>query len=349
MSQVMEYQPLELVHTEGISRDEWLEYRRKGIGGSDASAVLGISPFRTARDLYYDKLNIVTADDEENWVQKEMGHLLEDLVARIFAKKTGLRIFQRKVMFQHPHHLWMLADLDYLVELPDSSLAILEIKTTNYNAKDKWWYNGKEIVPPYYEAQGRHYMAVTNINKVYFCCLYGNNEEEVIVRCIDRDMSYETELIALEGYFWNDHVLAKVPPPYTEDGDLILESLRRSLGPADEDAPAVEITMPQFSRVERYLQLQAEKSLHSAEVSRLEKEMKRMKGLITEDMGTSCKAVYEDARGCYTITFKPSHKPLVSKGNLERMKLCHPEIYSEYVTMSESRRLNIKKTTRDAA
>ena len=95
MTQAADYQPLVLVETADLSRDEWLAYRRKGLGGSDASAVLGISPFRTARDLYFDKLNIVTADDGGNWVAMEMGNLLEDLVARIFAKKTGLQIFQR--------------------------------------------------------------------------------------------------------------------------------------------------------------------------------------------------------------------------------------------------------------
>lgn len=51
------YAPQILVGTEGLPREQWLEYRRKGIGGSDAAAVLGISPFRTGRDLYYDKLN----------------------------------------------------------------------------------------------------------------------------------------------------------------------------------------------------------------------------------------------------------------------------------------------------
>lgn len=147
MAQDMAYQPLVLVDTAQLSRPDWLEYRRKGLGGSDAAAVLNISPFRTARDLYYDKLGIVTADDQANWVALEVGNLLEPLVARIFAEKTGLKIYQRKCMFQHPYYPWMLADLDYLVELPDGTTAILEIKTTNYNAKDKWWYNGEEIVP----------------------------------------------------------------------------------------------------------------------------------------------------------------------------------------------------------
>ena len=232
------YQPLVLVSTEDLPRPKWLEYRRKGLGGSDAAAVLNISPFRTARDLYYDKLGVVTADDQANWVALEVGNLLEPLVARIFAKKTGLNIYQRKCMFQHPQYPWMLADLDYLVKLPDGTTAILEIKTTNYNARNKWWYNGEEIVPVYYETQGRHYMAVMNLNRVYYCCLYGNNEDEAIIRRIDRDMDYEMELIALEQDFWENNVLARLPPPYLEDdGDLILESLQRTLGPADKNVP----------------------------------------------------------------------------------------------------------------
>lgn len=153
------YAPSVLVSTEGLPEKDWLEYRRRGIGGSDAAAILGISPFATARDLYYDKLKIVPFDDSEsNWVAKKMGHLLEDLVAEIFHVKTGYRIYQIKKMFYHPVHTFMLADIDYFVELPGGRTAILEIKTTNYNAKDHWWSeDGQEIVPLNYEAQGRHY------------------------------------------------------------------------------------------------------------------------------------------------------------------------------------------------
>ena len=140
------YAPQILVGTEGLPREQWLEYRRKGIGGSDAAAVLGISPFRTGRDLYYDKLNIVTADDAENWVQLEVGTLLEPLVAKIFAHKTGYKIYRRPFMFRHPQYPWMLADLDYMVELPDGTSAILEIKTTNYNAKDTGMHFFEDII-----------------------------------------------------------------------------------------------------------------------------------------------------------------------------------------------------------
>lgn len=152
------YEPQELVDTSNLSNEEWLSYRRRGIGGSDAAAILGISPWRTARDLYYDKLSVVKADMDENWVALEMGHLLEDLVARIFAKKTGLRIFQRKVMFQHPLYPWMLADLDYLAELRTAAMP--------------FWRSRRQIITP--EKTGgttarRSFRCTTNLRVGIIC------------------------------------------------------------------------------------------------------------------------------------------------------------------------------------
>lgn len=92
MSLNLNYQPEVLVSTEGLTEEEWLNYRRKGIGGSDAAAIMGQSPFCTKRDLYYDKLGIksVLEEEESNWVAKEVGHRLEDLVAQIFSQKQVL-------------------------------------------------------------------------------------------------------------------------------------------------------------------------------------------------------------------------------------------------------------------
>ena len=110
-----DYIPSVLVDTSSLTREEWLAWRRKGIGGSDAASVIGVSPYATARDLYYDKLNIVSATDEQsNWVQLEIGHLLEDLVAKIFSRKTGYPVYQIKKMFSHPNYPFMLADVDYV-------------------------------------------------------------------------------------------------------------------------------------------------------------------------------------------------------------------------------------------
>ena len=192
-----------LVETADLSEEDWLDYRRVESAAAMYRRFWHFS-IPTARDLYYDKLNIASVEDDEgNWVAMEMGHLLEPLVAKIFERKTGYRVYQIKKMFQHPQYPWMLADVDYFVELPDGTTAILEIKTTNYNARDNWWMNGKETVPVYYESQGRHYMAVTDLDRCFFCCLYGNNEEEVI--------QFNTSVFALKEQNHANFVPGNVP------------------------------------------------------------------------------------------------------------------------------------------
>lgn len=308
------YEPLVLVETADLSEEDWLDYRRRGIGGSDVSAIFGTSPFRTARDLYYDKLNIASVEDDEgNWVAMEMGHLLEPLVAKIFERKTGYRVYQIKKMFQHPQYPWMLADVDYFVELPDGTTAILEIKTTNYNARDNWWMNGKETVPVYYESQGRHYMAVTDLDRCFFCCLYGNNEEEVIIREVKRDFEYEAEMVFLEQYFWENHVQRHVPPPYTESGALIIESARKHFGPADKNAPAVALDLDMTAKLMQYLRLLDEKKNAEVYSKEIDKDIQRLKALLIAEMGTSCTAICEQEGVNYTVTYTPVRKSIIDK------------------------------------
>ncbi len=345
-----DYAPSVLVETANLPEEEWLEWRRKGVGGSDAAAILGISPFGTARDLYYDKLNILPFEDnDENWVQKKIGHLLEDLVAQIFQKKTGYKIYQIKKMFQHPKYPFMLADVDYFVELPDGTTAILEIKTTNYNAREHWWLDGKEIVPVNYETQGRHYMCVMNIDRVFYCCLYGNNFDEVIIRDIKRDYDYEDELVAVEEDFWVNHVLARKEPRYCEDGDLILASVKNYSGPANPNAAKVELSLQASSCVLRFSELQAQKKIADAESKRCEDEMKRMQGMIVAEMGQSCTAECSVSGNGFTITYKPSYKQSINKDSLVRLHAQHPDIYEEYVTETVIRRFYVKKSLEEAA
>ena len=236
----MDYEAEVFVETENLSREDWLSYRRKGIGGSDAAAIMGMSPFCTKRDLYYDKLGIqaVMDEEEDNWVAKEVGHRLEDLVAEIFSRKTGLKVYPVRKMFRHPLCPFMLADVDFFIDFPDGSKGILECKTTNYNCQGKW---ANDSTPVNYEYQGRHYMAVMNIDRMYFACLYGNNENEFFIRYMERDLDIEEDLIAEEEFFWKENVEKGVEPPYTEKPDLVLESIRKHCGPADKDAEQVKL------------------------------------------------------------------------------------------------------------
>lgn len=93
----LSYQPIVIVDTTGLTEEEWLDYRRTGIGGSDASAVLGVSPFVTTRDLYYDKLKIVAAiDDEDNWVARKSAICSKTWWQRYSMSKRGIASIRSK-------------------------------------------------------------------------------------------------------------------------------------------------------------------------------------------------------------------------------------------------------------
>lgn len=337
----LNYKAEVFVDTENLSREDWLSYRRKGIGGSDAAAIMGMSPFCTKRDLYYDKCGIqaVMDEEEDNWVAKEVGHRLEDLVAEIFSRKTGLNVYPIRKMFRHPLYPFMLADVDFFIELSDGSTGILECKTTNYNCQNKW---ANDSTPVNYEYQGRHYMSVMNINKMYFACLYGNNENEFFIRCMERDLDIEEDLIAEEEFFWKENVEKGVEPPYTEKSDLVLESIRRHYGPADKDADMVKLDRKYLAGIKQYLELKEQKAQHEGEAKKLEEKMKETYAEIVEKMGTSCTAVLTDGGNQYVLSYGPTYRTGIDKKGLERLKVQHPDVYDDYVNTTESRRFSVK-------
>ena len=59
----LNYSPNRLVDITTLTEDQWLSWRRKGIGGSDVAVALNSSPYRTARELYFDKIGVAMADD----------------------------------------------------------------------------------------------------------------------------------------------------------------------------------------------------------------------------------------------------------------------------------------------
>lgn len=342
MSLNLNYQADVVVDTENLSREDWLSWRRAGIGGSDAAAVMGVSPFCTKRDLYYDKKGIqpVMDEEEDNWVAKEVGHRLEDLVAEIFARKTGFKVYPIRKMFRHPLYPFMVADVDFFIEFPDGTTGILECKTTNYNCQNKW---SNDSVPVNYEYQGRHYMAVMNLDKVYYACLYGNNESEFIIRCVDRDLDIEEDLITEEEYFWKENVEKSVEPPYTEKPDLVLESIRRHCGPAEKDAGQVKLDRKHVVDLERYLQLKEEKARHESEAKKLDGLMKEAYAGIVEDMGVSCSGVLKDGAVEYIVSYNPAYRTGIDRKGLEKLKVQLPDVYDDYVNTTESRRFSVKK------
>ena len=329
------YSPLVVTETAHLTEAEWLDFRRGGIGGSDVAKVLGVSPYASARDLYYDKLNIKPMiDAEDNWLAKEIGHLLEPLVAKLFEKKTGLKVYQIKKMFKHPVYQFMYADVDFFIETEDGKRGILEIKTSHYNNKFKWLDGA---IPYHYELQTRHYMCVTDLDFAYIACLFSNSEEDFIFRKIERDRTFEQVLIDTEKDFWENNILARKEPPYTESGEMVLESIRRHHGGADKSETGIILTADEILSIKKYNELKKRKSELEAQVKELDDGMKRAYAPIVDRLGKACTATGKHEGIAYTVTFNPQYRDKISKDNLKKMQISDPDVYSRYVETTEIR------------
>lgn len=333
--------PIEVVSTENMPEKEWLEWRRKGIGGSEVATIMGQSPFMTAKDLYRDKIGELPAVEvEDNWVAKEVGHRLESLVAEIFERKTGLRVYQIKKMFAHPDYPFMQANTDYLVETLDGQTGILEIKTSNLHAKEKW---ENDTIPFNYEMQGRHYMAVMDLNFCWFACLFSNNENDFVMRLLERDLDIEADMIAEEEDFWENHVLPHIEPAYTESSDLVLESIRRHYGPAVKGLPVVTLPASFKAALEEITELRKKKRDLDHQSSELDEQIKTLYGPIVDKMGTHIEAVCIDGGNKYGVSYKPRYRTGVSADSLKKLQAMNRPVYDEYVTTTESRVFAVKK------
>ena len=104
-----------LVSTIGMDKKEWLKYRKNGIGGSDAGAVCGLNPYRTAIQVYQDKIS-----DEVEEIDNEamrQGREFEDYVARRFMEATGKKVRRANAMFYDEENPFMFADAWYIAVL----------------------------------------------------------------------------------------------------------------------------------------------------------------------------------------------------------------------------------------
>ena len=151
------------------SRDEWLQARGKRIGGSEASAVVGLNPYMSNTDLWSIKTGRREAEDISDKPYVRYGHDAEPLLRELFKLdfpdyKVGYR---DNNLFLNSRYPWAHASLDGWLQDPEGRTGILEIKTTKIlqsMQKEKW----KDRIPDNYYLQVLHYMMVMEAD---FACL----------------------------------------------------------------------------------------------------------------------------------------------------------------------------------
>lgn len=306
-----------LTSTENMPYDEWLDWRKKGIGGSDASVVCGINRYKSPVEIWMEKTNQLPyqeAGEAAYW-----GTQLEALVRAEFTKRTGIEVKQTNQLLQSEDHPFMLANLDGECIHPTHGKCVFEAKTASAYKSGEW----DDAIPDAYILQVQHYMAVTGYMGAYIAVLIGGNTFRW--KFIERDEELISMLIQLEADFW-EHVLAAVPP--TLDGSeasakFLSERFPNSLPKSKVELPdtAAEIILQYEVACENVNQYTEQKQ----EAENLLKQM-----LGDNEIGTAEGRV---------ITWKSvSQERLDSK----TLKAEHPILYKKYANKTSYRRFSIK-------
>lgn len=305
-----------LAKTLDLPRDEWLELRRQGIGGSDAAAILGLNPWKTAMDVWLEKTGEFSVDDAQDNEKMYWGNMLEDIVAREFTTRTGLKVRRRNAILAHKQYPFMIANVDRLVV---GQSAGLECKTAGYYSADDWTMG----VPDYYMPQVQHYMAVTGYKAWYVAVLIGGQEFRYYK--VTRDDSFIRELIQAELEFWR-LVEAKTPPPI--DGTKASTELVKKLYPEAEKGKEVDLPFEAFELIQQYEQACEEEKRVQLIKDEAANRLKEMLG--TAERGS--------IHGRTVIWQNVASKRLDTKA----LQKEYPDIYEQFVRESIYRRFSIK-------
>ena len=184
------------------NKDEWLAIRKGYIGGSDAGAVLGLNPYKSAYSLWAEKTGKIP--EFEGNTTTRVGSYLEELVAQMFTEETGKKVRRKNKILVNEEYPFACADVDRLIV---GEKALLECKTTNSSVAMKKFKNGE--YPEAWYCQMTHYLAVTGLEKAYLAVLIESREFKIFE--LKRDQEEIDALMTAERSFW-DNVQSKQPP-----------------------------------------------------------------------------------------------------------------------------------------
>ncbi|AAZ18835.1 probable phage-related protein [Psychrobacter arcticus 273-4] len=329
------YQDANAIKTSTLCREDWLTLRQSGIGGSDIAAIIGVSPYATAYDIYQSKTQPLADEDMNEFAY--WGTILEDTVAREFSKRSGLKIQNVNFLMRHPEHRWAIANIDRAVvnnevkgwgnvRFKDGKLTtdqIVEIKTASEYVGKNWGNEESDEVPDQYQCQAQWYMGVTDTQVCHMAVLIGGNKYRQYK--IERHQDFIDYLFEAAESFWTHNVLAGVEPDATT-----LQNAKDKYPRHNPDTTLdVEPDSEAAKAFEHYESLKAQ-----------EKEVKAALELAQTDL--ICQIQDNETLaidGEVVATYKVQ---VSNRFDSSRLKKDMPELAEKYIKQSESRVMRVK-------
>jgi putative phage-type endonuclease len=288
----MGYQPI----ADSKDREKWLAERRKGVGASEAAAILGLDPYKGPIAVYADKvLGEEKPDTDAMW----LGRTLEPAVVERVAKEIGLDATMSGVLYRSAERPWQLATLDATLEgsLDGRLVRVpLEVKVTGGAWSDE------KGAPVHHVTQVQHQLQVVDDAPCAFLgALLIARPVRFLWQRIERDDAFAQELLnPEEERFWQ-RVLDGRPP--TVDGSpAAAEAVKRLY--ARDSGEEIRLGEEWIERVDELLELR-----------RVEREVARQKEAaetrLREEIGAAARALLPDDR---IVTAKTVERKAYSVG-----------------------------------
>lgn len=307
-----------LTSTVGLSYEEWLAYRQRGIGGSDASVVCGVNKYKSPVELWLEKTG--QQAPEEAGEAAYWGTKLEDLVREEFTRQTGIGVIPVKKVLQSKDFPFMLANLDGVCLSPEHGKCIFEAKTASEFKLDQW---RNDTVPYEYLLQVQHYLCVTGYNGAYIAVLIGGNKFKWTY--VPRDEELISMLIKAERDFWT-LVQDDVPPPL-DGSDACVKFLSRYYA---ESLSKSKIKLPDSAEglIRQYRIADEQAGIYTTQKQKAANQLKQMLG--------------EHEIGMIGDSYVKWQTVTQEKFSAELLKTEQPEVHAKYLVSSSYRRFTVK-------
>ena len=299
---------------------EWLLERRNSIGGSDVSAILGFNKYRSAYQTWLDKTGKIDIEENEPSEAAYWGNQLEDLVAKEFNRRTGIKIRNDNKMHFKKDKPFLSANIDRAIVGENS---FLECKTASEWLRGEWV---DEEIPAAYMFQIQHYMNVLDYEYCYIAALIGGNK--FIWKKVERDQELIDLVERRLTEFWEVNVLQDIAPPI--DGSAATTDFIKQ---QYKDEGPGELMLQKDTDEALDAMLEIDESIKQLKESKaaIENELKNKLGEAEANTAISPKRL---------ITWKS-----ITSNRLDAKKLKedHPEIHEKYIKQNSYRKLTIKE------
>lgn len=220
------------------AKQKWLAERRTGLGGTDASAIMGVSRFKTPMQVCLDKWGELPEQPDND--RMRYGRMQEPVIRQWYADQTGRSVTVPAGVVRHSKHPFILGSFDGLTD--DGRL--LEIKTASRG--DEWGEPGTDEIPDAYLCQVQHYMMITGLPVADVAVSIAG--QMPVLYEVPADKELHEILMDRECSFWNDYVLKHVLPDYQTIDDITLK-FRRSMANSVQASPEILTAIKELSRV----------------------------------------------------------------------------------------------------